>query len=282
MIVDDEFLTREFLKINISKIDSRWEAGCEAIDGKEALEKLNVNPVDLIITDIKMPIMDGIELCKGVSMLKEKPKLVILSGYEEFEFAKKAIKYGVTEYLLKPLVTEELQKTLENITRELDTKTDKTYAINSIIKYSDALSTSNNKALPMNELIKLLEELVKAFDEGSKINKENNDIVSKVKDYISMNFSKQLSLSDIAEKMNISDCYLSNVFHKSVGESYIKFLTRIRMEQAARLLRKDTFTKISTIAEQVGYLSAKHFISIFKNYYYMTPGEYREKYIHKN
>ncbi|ADQ04275.1 two component transcriptional regulator, AraC family [Caldicellulosiruptor owensensis OL] len=101
-----------------------FEIAYEAGNGQEALDILKSEKVDVIITDIKMPVMDGIELIKRVSeKFENKPAIIIISGYNEFEFAKAAIKYGVNDYLLKPIDENELIQTLEKIkTRILSEK----------------------------------------------------------------------------------------------------------------------------------------------------------------
>lgn len=120
MIVDDEPLTREYFKLNIHKLDERWEVVAEAMEGSEALEILDKLNIDLVITDIKMPVMDGLELCKVVSEKYPNIKLVILSGYDEFDFARQAVKYGVVDYILKPIVKEELKSMLGKVAKVLD------------------------------------------------------------------------------------------------------------------------------------------------------------------
>ncbi|MCJ7690535.1 MAG: response regulator, partial [Clostridiaceae bacterium] len=120
LVVDDEPLTKEYMKKKIPIIDSRFTVTCEAMEGTEALTILKNQKIDLIITDIKMPLMDGLELSKQVS--KDYPDIIIivLSGYDEFEFAKEAMKYAVKDYILKPLVTEDLRKVLNNVAADIE------------------------------------------------------------------------------------------------------------------------------------------------------------------
>lgn len=112
--------------------------------------------------------------------------------------------------------------------------------------------------------------------------KENsqNNIIEQAKHYIYSHYSEPLSLMLIAEKIGITPSYLSNCFHKNVGKSYIKFLTEVRMEQAGKLLRTHPNAKIYDITEKVGYISVKHFSHIFKQYYGIPPGEYKEQHTH--
>ncbi|OGX68094.1 MAG: hypothetical protein A2189_09290 [Paenibacillus sp. RIFOXYA1_FULL_44_5] len=84
-------------------------------------------------------------------------------------------------------------------------------------------------------------------------------------------------MASIAERIGISPAYLSSVFSQREQEGYIKFLTRIRMEQAAKLLKQSPKQKIYDIAVKVGYISSKHFSHVFKQHYGVPPGEYQEQ-----
>jgi two-component system response regulator YesN len=118
--VEDEIITREGIRDNVD-----WQAGgfefCgEASDGEMALPLLRVAQPDVLITDIKMPFMDGLQLSKIVRERMPWVKIIILSGHDEFEYAQEAIKLGVTDYLLKPVTVRKLQNTLQKLTLQLD------------------------------------------------------------------------------------------------------------------------------------------------------------------
>src|SRR5690554_6484204 len=110
LIVDDENNIRRGLKVMIERQYPGMYEITVASDGEEALEKIIDTSVDIVITDIRMPGMDGITLIHRINELAIKPKVIILSGFEEFHYAKEAIKNNVQEYLLKPIVREELFK----------------------------------------------------------------------------------------------------------------------------------------------------------------------------
>lgn len=116
LLVEDEIFMRKGIIKLIDWERLGFEIAYEAGNGQEALDILKSEKVDVIITDIKMPVMDGIELIRRVSdEFENKPAIIIISGYNEFEFAKAAIKYGVNDYLLKPIDENELIQTLERI-----------------------------------------------------------------------------------------------------------------------------------------------------------------------
>lgn len=128
IIVDDESRIRDTIKNIIPWNEYGFEIVGVAENGLEALSILEENPVDVVITDIKMPYMDGIELIKKVRQNNPITTVVILSGHDEFSYAQTAIKLNVTEYVLKPVskndIIELLQKIKENLDTEIAKKND--------------------------------------------------------------------------------------------------------------------------------------------------------------
>ena len=122
MLVDDEKLIIEGLKNIIDWNEIGLEVVDMALNGKEALDKFTENKVDIIITDINMPRMTGLKLIKNIRDINLETKFIILTGYDEFSYAKEAIKYGVENYILKPINEEELKETLIHIVKDLEKK----------------------------------------------------------------------------------------------------------------------------------------------------------------
>lgn len=118
--VEDEIVTREGIRDNVDWHACGFEFCGEAADGEMALPLLGMVKPDVLITDIKMPFMDGLQLSKIVRERMPWIKIVILSGHDEFDYAREAIHLGVTEYLLKPVTVQKLQITLQNLSARLD------------------------------------------------------------------------------------------------------------------------------------------------------------------
>lgn len=118
--VEDEIVTREGIRDKVDWRGHGFEFCGEAPDGEIALPLLQAIRPDVLITDIKMPFMDGLELSQIVRERMPATKIIILSGHDEFEYAQKAIKLGVTEYLLKPITVQDLHRTLRQVAAELD------------------------------------------------------------------------------------------------------------------------------------------------------------------
>jgi two-component system, response regulator YesN len=118
--VEDEIVTREGIRDNVDWKANGFEFCGEASDGEMALPLLQAIKPDIMITDIKMPFMDGLQLCKIVGERLPWLKIIILSGHDEFEYAHQAIQLGVKEYLLKPVTVESLLEVLGKVARQLD------------------------------------------------------------------------------------------------------------------------------------------------------------------
>ena len=119
LIVDDEKIERTGLRLLLGKMDQEFEI-TEAVNGKEALEWLSCNRADILVTDIRMPFVDGLELVEQAARLYPDMKAMIFSGYGEFEYARRAMRFGVEEYILKPVNPTEFQNAIKKIIQVLE------------------------------------------------------------------------------------------------------------------------------------------------------------------
>lgn len=119
LIVDDEATVRQGLTKFIARNAADWEVAGEARNGREALDQLHQCKPHLIISDIRMPLMDGIELARTVHDAQEEVGVVLLTGYKDFEYAQTALRYGVLDFLLKPCPEEELLRVLDKAYRKM-------------------------------------------------------------------------------------------------------------------------------------------------------------------
>jgi len=122
IIVEDEPIILENIKTKISKINAKFRIVGETFNGQTALEIIHETHPDIILTDIRMPIMDGLQLIKEVRKNYPELPVIIISGYDEFAYARQAIKYGVEDYLLKPVKIDSLQEVMHKICSKIDRK----------------------------------------------------------------------------------------------------------------------------------------------------------------
>lgn len=249
LLVEDEEKIRKGIK---NVID--WEAlGIniygEASNGYEALKLVSCETPDIILTDIKMPIMDGLQLIEELK--KEAPgiKSIIMSGYDDFNYIQRAIRLGVSDYLLKPSGAQEIQDTIEKVKKQLIEEREREIYLQNLTKRFKELSNVHSH----KSISKILKDAVK---------------------FIEDNYYKDLNRKTVAEKVFITPSYLSFLFKKEMNISFIDYLHYIRIQRACELL-KDVRYKTYDVAARVGYSDEKYFFQVFKKYKGMTPMQYR-------
>ncbi len=200
IIVDDEILVREHIRDNIDWNMIGFDMINDCENGKQALEFLEENPVDLVLTDINMPYMDGLKLSKQIHEKFPDTKIVILSGYDDFQYAKAAIQYNVTEYLLKPITPKELIKSLRTVKEKLDEERKKLVESEKLKNYY-ADYARNKKIIKSN----WLSNLVKGAKDSSYIieNLKDMDVNIHGKYYC-------LVVLDVDVKANLHTFHLHN------------------------------------------------------------------------
>ncbi len=240
-MAEDEHLIRN----NIVKKINELSLGFEVIDGVQngmaCLKQIEETIPDLIITDIRMPLMDGLELLEHVSIDYPYVKKIVISGYDEFEYARQALRMGVVDYLLKPVKIEDLSKILNKVRIELESEVESLY-----------------KILPKPD---------------SEYSPEK--IIDLVETFIRGNYQKDININMIAQKFNYNPSYLSKMFTKQVGENPSSYLIRLRINKAKQLLLIDKRLTVKQIGEIVGYSEPAYFSRIFKKYTGQSPSEFR-------
>lgn len=353
-LADDEAAMREGVRNNIDWDNSQFILAGEAPDGEMALPLMQEILPDILITDIKMPFMNGIELSEKVKRTMPWIKIVILSGHDEFEYAKQAIKIGVEEYLLKPVTSAKLMETLEEIAERIEEEKAKLIDmgevdINALISFTESnkpsiverLRYANKEDIPecLEEYFKdptnqgmtsflfmnyvfidvlvasrntieefggdaseLMQEYSNVSEFLSKdsspermkatltdiLNKtidlrnavagsKHDSTISIAKKYIQENFSQpDISLHTVADEVNVSPNHFSTVFRQETGETFINYITKIRMERAKYLLIT-TDMRTSDVGYEIGYNDTHYFSYAFKRNTGMTPKEFRVK-----
>jgi len=342
IIADDEPFFIEGLKVLIDWEKHGYEIIGLAYNGEEAIEKIITLKPDVVLTDLRMPEIEGLEIIrKCVKELNLKPKFIIISGYDDFTFAQKAMKYGVNHYILKPVEEETLINALAEIKAEI-------FIQNGIPenKYSDyALTGDLIDAISRNDLIAIESEIenfisgifltpfpsgqVRVFtnslfigimkmihflggDAGEFIenhpeptidtftssvdmkqflhdfcrdcaqfitdlkSRQTNGLMCKMENYIKQNYHENINLKKISEVFYINPVYLGQLFSKHFNMYFHDYLTKIRIDEAKRLLRT-TDLKVYEVADKVGFQNVDYFINKFKKRVNCTPLHYRSQ-----
>ncbi len=256
IIVDDEKLIRNGLSRYVEDNAEEFDVAGEFDDGAPALEYLlgNAGQVDVVIADIKMKNMSGIELAGQIRSHNIDVKIVFISGYEEFEYARKAIEYKVFSYLLKPLRFEQLDNMFRELVKELKGK--------------------EKPDVGMSEINSISDSKYEKTEERNKSDDYKEQILLMAMEYINENYCREVSLVDVAEHVHLNPVYLGRIFKQRFGTTVMDCLIRIKMHKAKEML-VNTDKKVKEIAQLVGYSNENYFITIFKKNTGMTPKKYR-------
>lgn len=244
LIVDDEPETRNGLCNYFPWNSLNFEIAGTSEDGLMALNFINANPVHVVLCDIKMPEMTGIELAQELFKARSKTKVVLLSSYCEFELAQSAIEYNVRYYLAKPTKYERLVEVFSRLNEELN------------------YEMENNP----NHL---------SHDSQVYPGDYYKSLINKIKEYINNNYGTA-TLKSTANYICMNPYYLSSFFKQHTGEMFSEYVIKIKMQMASEMLLKPD-VKIYEICEKTGYSSANNFSRTFKAYYNISPSEYRQR-----
>ena len=239
LIVEDEQRSREGLCNLIRKAGAGYEIIGQASNGAAALELILQQKPDLVFTDIKMPVMDGIALISAVRAKEIKTEFVIVSGYADFEYARQSISLDVAEYLLKPVTQEDVEQILKKIDGKLN-ETSQPHGS------GEGLKGQYPYAHPA---------------------------VAKALEMIENEYAGRISQRDLADELNISAEYFSYLFSKNVGMTFSEFLRRYRVEKAKELYETRACPK-QEVPYAVGFSDAKYFAQVFRSFTGQSPAEF--------
>ena len=249
LIIDDEKPVRiaiqklvDWTKYNVSEI-------LTASNGKEGLEIMRTGEPEYIFLDICMPIMNGLEFLEAAKEEYPRSQFIIVSGYDDFQYAQKALRYGACDYLLKPIDRD---------------------AIN------NALGHAEEKLLAAIEDEKFIEnEKHPNFSEDTP-KLSTDQVVQIIYDYIQTHYPENIKISMFSEKYYFSKEYISRHFKSTFGHGIYEMVLMVRMENAAALLKDDSIM-IQDVGARVGFTDNNYFSKAFKNYYNVSPTEYRKE-----
>ena len=232
LIADDEEIIGTCLKKMIDWKSINAEVIGVALDGEEALKMFREKLPDIVILDINMPFINGIELAGIINQEHPDTKVIMLTAYKEFEYARQAIKYQVVDYLTKPFNNDDVKSVVEKIIK-------------------------NGKNRKKKET---------DFDE-----KKSENITDRVISFIRQNYQDpELSLKGTAEALFISTSYVQTLL-KNKQTSFSKLLDEIRMKRAMELLKEREDLKVYEVAYMVGLNSSQYFSKKFKQFYGVEP-----------
>ena len=242
LIAEDENLIRKKLLHFIDYDALGMVVVADVANGVSGVELIKKYKPDIVLADINMPEKDGLDMIKET--LDYDYIAIIISGYDYFSYAQRALKYGVTDYLLKPISLDDLNEALVNA-REIIYKKRSVISRNSDIE--NAIDVSTDEAIKDSTVVEMIR-------------------------FVKDNYHDKISISDLSKKLAYSESMLNRKFKKEVHITFNEYLNRYRINKAIELLKNSDYN-ITEISYMCGYSSAKYFSRVFKKYLGISPSD---------
>lgn len=232
IIVDDDRWSLVDIRRNIPFEAEGFQVVGEYLNASDALNAIALSPPDLVVTDIHMGSMSGLDLIDEGRRRNFPSLFVIVSGHSDFIYAQKALNSGVCHFMLKPVVPSEGASMLTKIRNMLQGK--------------------------------------------GKAEASSDKQIDRIMHYVRQNYHKRISLEGVADHFHLNKTYLSEVFKKETGKSFVQFRNEVRIEQA-KIFLLGTDQPISFISQACGFDDAGYFSTVFRNMTNETPQQYRSR-----
>lgn len=268
ILIDDEEIIRRGLRKMVNWKKMGCEVVAEAEDGIQGFELIKEHVPDIIISDIRMPKKNGLEMIAAMKDINQDCQIIILTGFREFEYAQEAIRLGVLQFLLKPSKIKEIMAAVEEAVEILKIQEKEEE------EYKHIRKRIKDYYLDDEDLIE--DDLI--FGSKKTSDKDEMDrpqfIAAEAVKYMKRNYKEKLTLQMVSDYLGVSTWHMCKVLKKETGSSFIDLLNGIRVEEAKKLL-VTTRLKVYEICEEVGYLDTAYFSKLFKRFAEKTPNEYR-------
>lgn len=252
LIADDEPIERMVIGKTIRSYFGDEVALFEAENGREAIALFREHDCQVAVLDISMPGINGLEAAEEIRRENQRCSIIFLTAYDEFEFAKRAIRVRALDYLLKPSAKEDLIAVLEEAVWLSRGRTqEKDFSVRNALQ-SKEMQEKDEKSDSM----------------------KNQALAEHIRVYLETHYMEDISLQDAAEQLHYSDAYFCRFFKQNFDKSFIMYLSELRIEKAKELLA-DITVNIKEIGQEVGYRDSSYFTKVFKRITGVTPSEYR-------
>ncbi|MFR5601326.1 MAG: response regulator [Lachnospiraceae bacterium] len=240
LICDDELTLRKGLGKLIERSGLPVSICGLASNGLEAFDLIRQTKPSIVLMDINMPGMSGLEVISKVRELEIPVEFIIISGHDEFQYAQQACRLAVTDYLLKPICKEDLIALLERLISKLP---------------KEPPATSPGGADPAQA-----------------------PLADRLLHYVRLHFSENtLSLMQVADEFHVSQSYVTRLIKQASGKSFTELLNQYRIEYAIQLLSENSERKLWAIADACGFTSQHYFSRVFKQITGSSPADYRKR-----
>ncbi|GGF92584.1 DNA-binding response regulator [Paenibacillus albidus] len=253
LLVDDEAPILN----NLNRVLPWQEMGMEvagmARSGMEALRIAEDEQPDLVLCDIRMPVMDGLTFIGKLREMGLNSEVLLLSGYQEFDYAREAIRLGVKEYICKPIHYEELGHKVREIGAQIRSRQFKDKLYNSIPLFQEAPASGE-----------------------PSVRKTPEQLMSQAQQYIKEHLNMDIGIEEVANQIGISSSYFCLLFKNRFAMTFVEYVTLQRME-AAKFMLASSDKSIAVIGAGVGYQERRYFTKVFQKQVGVSPKAYREE-----
>jgi len=245
VVAEDEALLRQNLIKKILAADPALRCFGAASDGEDALALVNKTIPQILVTDIRMPVMNGLELIEKSLQFNPSLGVVIVSGFDDFPYAQRAIRLGVSDFLLKPVQTEELVVALRRLIHQID---------------AEASKAEQEFGLGDHRLLESLAEYADAMEA-----------------WLRAHLSEEVHLGEVCARLKLKPSYAVKIYKKCKGVTPMRHLTVLRVRHASHLLVNSPTLQIKQVAHLVGFDDPLYFSRVFNQETGHTPSEWRTK-----
>lgn len=254
LIVEDESVVAQGLRYMLRRSLPEAQVTQIAANGLQGLAAAREDKPDVVMTDICMPDMDGLEMIQRLQEEGADCGYVILSGYSEFAYARQAMHLGVRHYLTKPVDEAEMAEAVASVCRDVTAEREQ----------RAMLAALRAQCAPVPP---------QPAPEPEQPDEEQ-DTIQRIRQYIREHYSEPITLKDISGVFYLNPSYISQLFRSKTGGTYISYLTEVRMKEACRLLA-ETDLKVIDVCERTGYGDCSYFTRVFEKEMGCRPNQYR-------
>jgi two-component system response regulator YesN len=259
IVVEDSDWIRKGLVYSVPWQELGFTVVGAAADGMEGFDMVRKAAPDLVLLDIKMPRLDGLSMMERLREAagERAPEFIIISGWDDFAFTRKAIVLGARDYLLKPIADEELAAVLRRTAEALRGK--------------DAA----RRMKILLEQRSFSPEFVAFFRRLMDRTVRKDDFAGYAVRRIEERFDTDISPGDVASELGVSESTLGKRFRSVTGYSFVEYATMVRVMKALEFLA-DPNCRVGEVANRVGISDSRYFSSVFKRHTGYTPSEFRK------
>lgn len=253
IIIDDNKIVVDSITKSIDWNSLDCNVVKTAGNGVDGIKIITEYHPDIVITDIIMPGFNGLEMIGELKSANPNTKFIVITGYNNYEYARQSIKLGVFDFILKPIDNDDLTK----VVLEAIDSIESTFADEKVpLEYENA--DKNSPEYSICEISKRLQGY--------------SPLVREAINYIDSNIYHEISLKSASDAFQISPSHLSNLFKKETGKSFINYVTLVKLCRAKKLL-KNPKNKVYEVGLMLGYTDYSYFYQVFKKVFGVPPSQ---------